>query len=109
MVVEYGASINATQGLRIRNKDITNKTDFNTWLSTHNTTVYYALATPTDTQITNVDLITQLEALASAQMKAGQTNIISSGTPPNLDAILTIETFQNNWNGLSSYILEANS
>ena len=70
---------------------------------------WYILPSPTDITITDANLISQLEALASAQMKAGQNNIISSGTPPNLDTILTIETFQNNWNGLSSYILEANS
>ena len=80
-----------------------------TWLSTHNTTVYYVLDTTTDTQITDANLIAQLEALANSKLYRPQTNIISSGTPPNLDAILTIETFQNNWNGLSSYILEANS
>ena len=80
-----------------------------TWLSTHNTTVYYVLATPTDTAIADETLISQLEALANSKLYRPQTNIISSGTPPNLDAILTVETFQNNWNGLSSYILEANS
>ena len=101
----YGALF-LKHGLYVTSAD---SSAFKTWLSTHNTAVYYVLATATDTQITDANLIAQLEALASAQMKAGQTNIISSGTPPNLDAILTVETFQNNWNGLSSYILEANS
>ena len=36
---------------------------FKAWLSTHNTTVYYALATPTDTEITDAELVGQLEAL----------------------------------------------
>ena len=39
---------------------ITSLDDFKTWLSTHNTTVYYALATPTDTEITDSELIEQL-------------------------------------------------
>ena len=36
-----------------------------TWLSTHNTTIYYILNTPTTTQITDTTLIEQLEALTS--------------------------------------------
>ena len=81
--------------------------DFNTWLSTNTPTVYYALDTATDTQITNADLITQLEALASAQLATGINYINSSGVRPNLDAILTIEAFNNNWNGLSQALLGA--
>ena len=38
----------------------TTTSDWATWLSTHNTTVYYALATPTDTTITDSKLIEQL-------------------------------------------------
>lgn len=49
--------------------------DFKTWLSTHPTTVYYALATPTITQITNQTLIDQLEALAGATLNQGVNNI----------------------------------
>ena len=36
---------------------------YKTWLSTHNVTLYYALATPTDTEITDSELVGQLEAL----------------------------------------------
>lgn len=43
---------------------ITNQ-GFYDWLSTHNTTVYYALDAPTDTQITDTDLLAQLNAIAS--------------------------------------------
>ena len=39
--------------------------DFKTWLSTHNTIVYYVLATPTNTEITDATLLEQLEALQS--------------------------------------------
>ena len=46
-----------------------------TWLGTHNTTVYYALATPTTTEITNEALIAQLEALLNAELYTGQNNI----------------------------------
>lgn len=48
---------------------------FTTWLSTHNTIVYYVLATPTTTEITDATLKAQLNALANAESYSGQTNI----------------------------------
>ena len=44
-------------------KDITSLNNFKTWLSTHNTTVYYPLATPTDTKITDQTLIQELSTI----------------------------------------------
>lgn len=38
---------------------------FKTWLSTHNTIVYYVLTTPTNTEITDTTLLEQLESLSS--------------------------------------------
>lgn len=56
--------------------DSTNKVDdFKTWLSTHNTTVYYVLATPTHEEITDTTLINQLNAIEQAVSYDGQTNI----------------------------------
>jgi hypothetical protein len=55
------------------NSEITDITKFRTWLSTHNTTVYYVLATPTTTEITDSTLISQLEAIKLSYN--GQTNI----------------------------------
>ena len=49
--------------------------NFKTWLSTHNTEVYYPLATPTTTEITDSTLISQLEALNGAKSYNPQTNI----------------------------------
>ena len=46
-----------------------------TWLSTHNTTLYYVLATPTYTKITDTDLIDELNALESATTYDNQTNV----------------------------------
>jgi hypothetical protein len=51
----------------------TSANDFKTWLSTHNTTVYYALATPTDTEITDSELIEQLNHIYS--LYGGQNNL----------------------------------
>lgn len=41
-----------------------NTENFKTWLSTHNTEIWYALVTPVTTQITNTTLINQLEAIS---------------------------------------------
>ena len=57
----------------------TTTTELKTWLSTHNTIVYYVLATPTDTQITDTTLIEQLEALEEAYTYEDQTNISWTG------------------------------
>lgn len=66
--------------------------DFTTWLSTHNATVYYALATPTDTAITGETLIGQLEALNAAHAYKGRTHIISTaGSDANLPHIIEAE------------------
>lgn len=55
-----------------------NVNDWKTWLGTHTMSLYYPLATPTDTQITNSALITQLEALNEAQTYDGKTIITVS-------------------------------
>lgn len=49
-----------------------------TWLSTHNTEVYYILATPTETEITDTTLISQLEATLEAMSYYEQTHISST-------------------------------
>jgi len=58
---------------------------FKTWLSTHNTIVYYPLATPINTLIENTTLIEQLEE--SKLSYISQTNIsqINNDLPFNLD------------------------
>lgn len=74
----------------VRHKDYTSGSTFKTWLSTHPTTVYYALATPTDTKITDSDLIDQLEALlAKHALLEGVNNIfLIPGAAP--DGTLTL-------------------
>lgn len=75
--------------LTIRDDRFTSLTDFKEWLSTHNTTVYYVLATPTTTEITDTELITQLNALEQANSQSGQTNIsqVNSDLPFLLDVV----------------------
>lgn len=50
--------------------------DLTTWLGTHPTTVYYALATPTTTEITNSELVGQLERLGVATLYVGLNNVL---------------------------------
>lgn len=66
--------------------------DFKNWLSTHNTIVYYVLATPTTTQITDTNLIEQLESLSMANSIQGQTNISQENN--DLPFILSVSTLK---------------
>lgn len=73
---------------RIINTDYTSLANFKAWLSANPVTLYYPLATATDTQITNADLISQLNALAGATTYNGQT--IFTVTSENQLAILRV-------------------
>lgn len=55
--------------------------------------LYYALATPTDTEITNEALIAQLEALAAATMYNPQTNITTLYADGNEQPTLDVSYF----------------
>lgn len=49
--------------------------DFKTWLSTNNVIIYYVLATPTYTEITDSTLLGQLNNLYNANSYEGTTNV----------------------------------
>jgi hypothetical protein len=55
---------------------------FKTWLADHNVTLYYVLAEPVITEITNSELISELNVLYNAKSKDKQTNIFIDGTLP---------------------------
>lgn len=57
-------------------------------------TVYYALATPTDEEITDAALVAQLEALAAGQSYDPLTNFVVTATDPNLPALLKITAYK---------------
>ena len=61
--------------LVIRDDSITSIGDFRAWLSSNNIILYYVLATPTDTEITDTTLINQLNALEQVMSYDNQTNI----------------------------------
>lgn len=88
--VSYGVGAHNSQArILIRNKDCADSTALITWLQSHNTTVYYPLATPTDTAITDETHIAQLEALNAAHAYKGRTHIISTaGSDANLPHII---------------------
>lgn len=64
---------------------------FEDWIDSATPTVYYALTTPTDTPITNVALVAQLDALAAAKSYNDKTYIAVEATDPNLPALLKVE------------------
>jgi hypothetical protein len=94
--VNYGIGVheNTPSRILIRNKDYTSIPAFTTWLSNHNTTVYYPLTTPTDTKITDSTLIGQLDALAGADTSNEKTYIKVTATDPNLPALLKVEAYK---------------
>ena len=56
-------------------------TGWQSWLSTHNATVYYVLATATDTKITNADLISDLEAVHEWMTRYGYQASVTGNLP----------------------------
>lgn len=67
--------------------------DFQTWLATHNTLVYYILATPTEETITDTTLINDLNDLYDVNMYEEQTNIVATADTGNVPLILDVTTF----------------
>ena len=61
--------------IRILKSRVTDLNGFKNWLSTHNTIVYYVLATPINAQITDATLINQLNALSNMTLIDGESNI----------------------------------
>jgi hypothetical protein len=81
---------------------ITTAANFSNWMVNQTVDVYYPLATPTDTQITNATLIAQLEALAGAKiMVDGGTATVTSEYLP-----ATLTTAYNSNSGYLDYIYD---
>jgi hypothetical protein len=78
-------------------------------LSTHNTSVYYPLATPTNTEITDTTLIEQLEELKTAMSYAEQTNISQINDDiPFILKITALASYNSRIVALENAILNAN-
>ena len=74
-------------------------TGFENWLANNNMIVYYQ-KTPTDTQITDAGLISQLDTLDTAYSYSGGTSIIISATGTNLPAIAKVTAIKNSASGI---------
>ncbi len=80
-----GPNPSSTSNLRVRilvpnSTGLTTTSLLKTWLGANKPDVYYVLATPTITQITDSTLVSQLENLYKAMSKNGQTNILQTNT-----------------------------
>lgn len=87
-------------GLFIKNENFSDVDDFKSWLNGHNTYIYYPIATPTTTEITDTTLINQLEALINAETYKNITHIDTTGEDlaPNVQVVYRkdLETMLNN-------------
>lgn len=85
---KYATGLHRTaKVLRIKNVDMATAGDLTTWFINHPTKVYYAVATPTDTKITDEALIAQLEALTESAFDRWtrvQTEAQSGNLTPNI-------------------------
>ena len=80
---------------------ITTSSELKTWLNTHNTEVYYVLATPTYTLL-NDTLQTQLDNMKYALAYDTQTNISQTNT--DLPFIINAETYAKISESLTDYV-----
>ena len=104
--VDYGFALPGAggTGILIRNKNVTSLADFTTYLSNNPVYGYFALATPTDTKITDATLISGLDALADALGYKDKTIITVSATGTNLPAILEVSAYRNSLAGVLGVI-----
>lgn len=98
-----GIALNTTGVFYIYYADISNYTieQFKTWLASNNVTLYYVLATLTNTEITNTTLISQLESIYNAPLYE-QTNITQTNN--DLPMVLDITACKDNINGIKAFI-----
>lgn len=74
--------------------NFSNVNELRAFLRDNETKVYYALATPTDTKITDATLVGQLEALAGADTYNEKTFIKATANEPNLPALLKVDAYK---------------
>lgn len=75
ITVSYNTSGNR---FRVMSSTISTLEDFKQYLSTHNLTVYYVLATPIEEEITDTTLLSQLNALYELQTFKNVTNMYTT-------------------------------
>ena len=99
---DYFNTIYANGNIGINTDVASTLTEWKSWLSNNNLTAYYVLATPTDTQITDTTLITQLNNIKKAYSYDTQTNISQTNTDKPF--IIYAEAIDNNADLLTDYV-----
>ena len=61
--VSIGAVSTSRVRFFVKDSSVTSKATWQTWLSTHETSIYYPIYTPTDTKITDTTITSQLDAI----------------------------------------------
>jgi hypothetical protein len=83
--VNYGIELSASETaftIRIKDTNYDDINQFKTWLASNNVELLYVLATPTYTEITNENLVNELNELEKMMSYNGQTNISVNGNLP---------------------------
>lgn len=88
----FGLSNTQSVGIYFRIYGIDTIEDFINWLNTNQPVIYYAYATPVITEITDDNLINQLEELAKARSFDEQTNITQLSEQLPFDLTVDIKT-----------------
>ena len=92
-IIRFGAN-NKNLYVYTNNINFADKTSADAWLNTNKPIVYYILATPTTTEITDTDLINQLEAFTKANSIDDKTFI--SQTNADLPFIINASALSKN-------------
>lgn len=86
---QYGFVLKVdTPGIMVQNTDCAALADFHTWISENPVEVRYVLATATNTQITDTELIEQLKALKGANSYRYVTKLNTAGDGYNMPVII---------------------
>lgn len=88
----FGISNTQSVGVYFRIDGISTREDFINWLNTNQPVIYYVYATPVITEITDDNLINQLEELAKARSFEEQTNISQLSEQLPFDLTVDIKT-----------------
>lgn len=88
--ITYSTAVGSDKLLFVRNIAYNTVTDLTTFCANNKPVFYYALSTPTDTQITESHLIEQLNNLARAYTYKGSTAFSVSGNLPGVLSVSAI-------------------
>lgn len=76
---------NSGKVLTIRNDSCADAPAFKVWLTSHNTSIYYTMSSPTETQITDTTLIGQLNAVHEWLTRYGYNATVTGNLPIIID------------------------